>query len=407
MIPATGLWRNRDFVILWLTQSISLLGSSVTFLALPLIAASTLHATPFQMGILNTVGTLPAMLLGLLAGVWIDRYRRRPILIISNFGQALLLVAVSLLAFFGWLRMEYLYLFGFAIAILRLFFDVANQSFLPSLIGREQLVEGNSKMEISRSAVAVIGPGLAGGLVQLFTAPLAIVFDALTFVIAGLGVAAIRTPEQIVTTAPQRMHHAIGEGLRLVVGERTLRKLTGALITSALFTAMLDAVLLLYLTRDLKLEAGMIGVAFGVGSIGFMVGALLEGRLTTRFGMRLTLMIGLVLTGFGDLLIPMVTGKNAMVVILLTIFVAQFFFGMGRTTFSIGQISLRQRVTPDHMQGRMNATINFVRAISIAVGGLLGGWLGSVIGLQWTLIVAAIGEILAAGWLLTGQDVDQ
>jgi MFS family permease len=399
---SAGLWRNTDFVKLWVAQTVSLLGSHVSFLALPLIAASTLNATPVQMGVLTTVSTLPALLLGLFAGVWVDRHRRRPILIATDIGQAVLLIVVSVSAVLNVLRMEYLYGLAFGIAAFRLFFDVANQSLLPTLIGRDKLVEGNGKLEMSRSAVAIVGPGLAGGLIQLVTAPLAILFDAVSFLVSALCIASIGVSE---TTAniPQRqqaMRHAISAGMRLVLGNRSLRALTGVLATLSLFTSMLDAVLLLYLTRELHLAPALIGLAFACGSLGFLLGALLQQRSTRQFGLNATLIAGVLLTGFGDLLIATGTGTSSTVVIVLVLFAGQFCYGLGRTTFNISQISLRQTITPDNMQGRMNATTRFVTAGLIALGGLLGGVLGAAIGLQRTLVVAAVGELLAVAWLL-------
>jgi MFS family permease len=399
---STGLWRNPDFVKLWAAQTISLLGSSVSFLALPLIAVSFLHATPVQMGVLTAVNTLPGLLLGLFAGVWVDRHRRRPILIAADIGQAALLIAVSGAAVLHVLHMEVLYVLAFGIAAFSLFFDVADQSMLPTLVGRDQLVEGNSKLEMSRSAVAIVGPALAGALIQLVTAPRAILFDAASFVVSALCIASIGVSEAIARLPQhqQTLGHAIRAGWRLVLDNRALRALTGALGTSALFTSMLDAVLLLYLTRELHLAPGLIGLIFGCGSVGFLLGALLQARTTRRLGLRATLVAGLLLTGCGDLLIPTVTGTSAGLLVILVLFVGQFCFGLGRTTFSISQVSLRQSITPDHLLGRMNATTRFVRAACMAIGGLLGGLLGAAIGLRGTLVLAAVGEILTIAWLL-------
>jgi MFS family permease len=354
------------------------------------------------MGVLAAVNTLPALLLGLFAGVWVDRHRRRPILIATDIGQAALLIMVSGTAVLHVLRMEELYVLAFAIAAFSLFFDVADQSMLPALIGRDQLVEGNSKLEMSRSAVAIVGPALAGALIQLVTAPLAILFDAGSFFVSALCIASIGVSETIASTRQhqQTMGHAINAGLRLLLGNRALRALTGALATSALFTSMLDAVLLLYLTRELHLAPGLIGLIFGCGSVGFLLGALLQARATRRLGLRATIIVGLLLTGCGDLLIPTVTGTTAGVLIVLVLFGGQFCFGLGRTTFSISQVSLRQSLTPDHLLGRMNATTRFVRAGCMALGGLLGGLLGAAIGLRGTLVLAAVGEILTITWLL-------
>ena len=401
---SAGLWRNANFVRLWVAQGISLLGSAVSFLALPLIAVSFLHATPVQMGVLTAVNTLPALLLGLFAGVWVDRHRRHPILIATDIGQAALLIVVSMAAVLHVLRMEELYVLAFGIAAFSLFFDVADQSLLPTLVGRDQLVEGNSKLEMSRSAVAIVGPALAGVLIQLITGPLAILFDAASFLVSALCIASIAVSETVARLPQhqQTLGHAISTGWRLVLANRALRALTGALATGALFTSMLDAVLLLYLTRELHLAPGVIGLVFGCGSVGFLLGALLQARATRRFGLRATLIVGLLLTGWGDLLIPTVTGSTAGVLVLLVLFTGQFCYGMGRTTFRISQVSLRQSITPDHLLGRMNATTSFVRAACMALGGVLGGLFGAAIGLRGTLVLAALGEILTMAWLLPG-----
>src|SRR5919202_1987893 len=401
---SAGLWLNSGFVKLWAAQTISLLGSAVSFLALPLIAVSSLHATPVQMGVLAAVNTLPALLLGLFAGVWVDRHRRRPMLIATDIGQAMLLIVVSGAAVLHVLRMEELYVLAFGIAAFNLFFDVADQSLLPTLVGRDQLVEGNSKLEMSRSAVAIVGPALAGALIQLITGPLAILFDVASFLVSALCIASISLSETVARRPQhqQTLGHAISTGWRLVLANRALRALTGALSTGALFTSMLDAVLLLYLTHELHLAPGVIGLFFGCGSVGFLLGALLQARATRRFGLRATLIGGLLLTGCGDLLIPTVTGTTAGVLVLLVLFTGQFCYGMGRTTFRISQVSLRQSITPDHLLGRMNATTSFVRAACMAAGGLLGGLFGTAIGLRGTLVLAALGEILTMAWLLPG-----
>ncbi|MCB0183045.1 MAG: MFS transporter, partial [Caldilineaceae bacterium] len=343
---STNLWHHRDFLKLWSGQTISMLGSSISFLALPLIAVNFLQATPWQMGIFTTMSTLPALLIGLFAGVWIDRYRRRPLLLIANIGQALLLIAITGFALSGWLRMELLYLFAFALAAFRLFFDIAYQSFLPTLIGRDHLMEGNSKLEISRSGVAIAGPGIAGALVQWLTAPIAILFDAASFLIATVLIAVIRKPEApLLSGGREPMLRAIRSGLHLVFGNRTLFLITGALATGALFTAAVDAVMLLYLIRILELTAGLIGIIFGVGSLGFMAGALFQPRLVARLGQRKTLVLGLLLTGLGDLLIPLVPHGATLPVVLAMLFAGQCIYGVGRTSFGISQVSLRQRVT--------------------------------------------------------------
>jgi Na+/melibiose symporter-like transporter len=286
------------------------------------------------------------------------------------------------------------------VGALSLFFGTAYQAFLPALIGRAQLVEGNSKLELSRSAAEIVGPGLAGGLVQLVTAPLAILVDAFSFLLSGALLGAIRTPEPL-PPAPaesQNIWREIGEGLRLVARNPLLRAMAGCNGTLNLFNATLEAVAILYLSQQLHLSPGWIGFIFAAGGLGFLVGALLPDLVTRRFGLGKVMMGGLLLTGGSDLLTPLAGGS--FVVVTLLLITGQFFFGIGLTLFNVAQVSLRQAVTPDSLQGRMNATIGFIAWALVPVGALLGGWLGETIGLRPTLFLSAGGEMLAVLWLL-------
>jgi len=397
-----GLWRHTDFVKLWVGQSISLLGSQITFLALPLTAVLVLDATPAQMGFLTAAEAIPSLLVGLFVGVWVDHYRRRPILIAADLGRAALLIVIPIAAILGVLRIEHLYIVAFLVGALELVFDVAHRSFLPSLVKREQLVEGNSKLEMSRSVAMIIGPGVAGGLVQLVTAPIAIAVNAISFLISALFLGWIRTPELAPKPSDQQQNiwGEIGEGLKLVSNNRLLRAIAGCIGTLGLFNSVLEAVLVLYVTRELGIGPGLLGLAFASGSVGFLLGALLPGWATRRFGLGPGIIGGLLLVGLSDLLIPLLDGSMAVVVILMVLMVAQFFFGLGFVIFNTGQVSLRQAITPDHLQGRMNAVMSFIGWGVVPLGGLLGGGLGEMIGLRPTLLLAALGEILAVLWLL-------
>ena len=397
-----GLWRHADFVKLWAGQTISLFGSRITFLALPLTAVLVLEATPAQMGFLTAAGAIPSLLVGLFVGVWVDHRRRRPILIAADLGRAALLVVIPIAAILGVLRIEYLYIVVFVGGTLGLFFDVAHRSFLPSLVGREQLVEGNSKLEMSRSVAEIVGPGVAGGLVQLVTAPIAIAVDAISFLISALFLGLIRTPEPAPNPSEQRQNiwGEIGEGLRLVSSNRLLRAVAGCIGTVSLFNSVLEAVFILYLTRELGIGPGLLGLIFAGGSVGFLLGTLLPGWVTRRFGLGPGMIGGLLLVGLSDLLIPLVDGSMVVVVVVIVLMVAQFFFGLGFVIFNTGQVSLRQAVTPDRLQGRMNATMSFIAGAVVPLGGLLGGGLGETIGLRPTLLLAALGEILTVLWLI-------
>jgi MFS family permease len=398
----TGLWRHADFAKLWTGQTISLLGSQVTLLALPITAVLILNATPFQMGLLTAAGAIPSLLLGLFVGAWVDRYRRRPILIVADLGRAMLLSAIPLAALLGVLRIELLYAAALLAGTLGLFFDVAYHSFLPSLVGSEQLVEGNSKLEMSESLAEILGAGAAGGLVQLITAPLTIALDAASFLISALFLAWIRAPEPAPRPPEERQKiwQEIGEGLRLVAGNPLLRAIAGCMGTVGLFNSVLEAVVILYLVRELGLEPAMLGLIFASGSVGLLLGTFVTAWVTRRFGLGPGIVGGLLLLGLSDLLIPLLNRSMAVVVIVMVLFTAQFFFGLGLVIFRIGQVSLRQAVTPNPLQGRMNATISFITWGVVPLGGLLGGALGQVIGLRPTLLLAAGGELLAGLWLL-------
>ncbi len=249
-----SLWRHPNFIKLWAGQTVSLFGSQISLLAIPLTAVLILNATPLQMGILTAAEAVPYLLFGLVAGVWVDRLRRRAILIVADVGRFIVLSLIPLDYLLGILRIELLYLLAFLVGTLSIFFDVAYRSYLPSLIEREQLIEGNSKLELSRSVGEIVGPGLAGVLVQVFAAPIAIMVDSLSFLASALSLLWIRTPEEIPKVEVQRkgLRHEVLEGLRFVFGEPMLRALTGSFATLTLFNSLLEAVFVLYVNCWLK-----------------------------------------------------------------------------------------------------------------------------------------------------------
>src|SRR6266516_1496145 len=279
-----SLWRHPNFIKLWAGQTVSLFGSQISLLAIPLTAVLILNDTPLQMGILTAAEAVPYLLFGLVDGVWVDRLRRRAILIVADVGRFIVLSLIPLNYLLGILRIELLYLLAFLVGTLSIFFDVAYRSYLPSLIEREQLIEGNSKLELSRSVGEIVGPGLAGVLVQFLSAPITILVDALSFLLSALSLVWIRTPEPIARSEkPSKgMGHAIVEGLHFVFGEPLLRTLTSSFATLTLFNSVLEAVFILYLTRDVGITPLLLGIIFAVSSVGFVLGAVLAGWLTRR-----------------------------------------------------------------------------------------------------------------------------
>jgi MFS family permease len=397
----TGLWRHGEFVKLWTGQTISQFGSQVSQLAIPLAAALVLNASPAQMGLLGAFEFAPFLLLSLFAGVWVDRTRRRPILILADLGRAVLLGSIPLAGLFGVLRIEQLYLVGLLSGVLTVFFDVAYQSYLPVLVHREHLVEGNSKLEVSRSVAQIAGPGVAGALVQVITAPMAVAVDAASFVASVISLLLIRAPEPDPARHPANtssIWSELREGLGVVLGNPLLRSIAGCTATSNLFGNAIQAVYVLYVTRELGLAPAVIGLIFAVSGPGALLGAILAGWCSRRFGLGTTIIGSIVVTGLANVLIPLARGPVVLVTALLM--VSAFVGGLGNPVYNINQVSLRQAITPDHLQGRMNASMRFIVWGTIPIGALLGGTLGQAFGLWPTIVAMAIGELLAPAWVL-------
>jgi len=390
-----GLWKHHDFMKLWSGQTISLFGSSITLLALPLTAVLLLHATAFQMGLLTAATNAPFLAVGPFAGVIVDRLKRRPILILADLGRAFFLLLIPLTVVFHVLRIEYLDMIALVVGTLTVFFDVAYYSYLPSLISRDQLIEGNSKFETSYSLAQVAGPGVAGWLIQLLAAPNAIFMDAISFVVSGVSLAAIRTPEPSPSqTRRQKIWVEISEGMRFVWQNAVLRALTVCSATHNFANSMLYTIFVLYLTRNLELQPVLIGTIFAVGSCGALVGALVGGRLAARFGVGPMIIGAQLLTVLASLFYPFAANPSIVVTTLL-LAGGQAIWGLSRPIFNINQVSLRQTITPDHLLGRMTATSRFFSWGMLVFGGLAGGLLGEMIGLRAVLGLVVFVEMLA------------
>jgi MFS family permease len=391
----TSLWRHRDFMRLWAAETISQVGSQVTLLALPLAAILILDATAFEVGALSSIEYAPFLLVGLPAGVWVDRLRRRPILIAGDLGRAAVLASIPIAYWLDALTMTHLYAAAFFTGICTVFFDVAYQSYLPSLVERGQLTEGNAKLEISRSGAQLAGPGIAGGLVEVLTAPVAIAVDAVSYLGSALFVSRIRRPEPDVPAPPAedrpRMRSQIMEGLRYVLGHPLLRPIAACTALSNLFSAMATAILILFAVRELGLTAGAIGVALAIGNVGFLVGAFAAERIAGRVGIGRAIVGSSVLFGLAGFAYPLATSATAVVLLVA----GGLLFGFGGVVYNVNQVSLRQAITPGRMQGRMNATMRFVVWGTLPIGALAGGALGGAIGLRPTLWIAAAGGFLA------------
>ncbi len=395
-----GLWRHGDFLKLWTGETISLLGSQVTLLAMPLTAAVTLGATPLQVGMLGTVQYIPWLVVGLVAGAWVDRRRRRPVMVMADVGRTVLLCLIPLAAATGILRIEHLYAIGFLVGVLNVFFDVAYAAYVPTLVSHDRLIEGNSKLQASASLAEISGPGLAGTLVQVMTAPLAIAVDALSFLVSASALIHIRTPEPqpVADNAPHNLLAEIREGLRLVFSNPTLRALALASLTTNFFVDVHLAVFVLYATRELGITPVILGGILGIGSIGGLVGSLAPGLLAKRLGLGRTLIGAQILVTLAVLVIPL-SGRQAWIAVPLII-LAEAVWGFAVVVYVVNTVSLRQAITPCQLQGRATASLRCVTWGVAPLGFLLGGILGETIGLQATLVFAVTGPLLSVVCLI-------
>jgi len=386
-----SLWRHRNFVKLWTGETISQFGTQVSQLAIPLIAALILEVPAFEFALLGVLEFLPFVLISLPAGVWVDRLRRRPILIVGDIGRAISLISIPIAVYFDALTIWQLYIVGFVNGCLTVFFDVAYQAYLPSLVERDDILEGNSKLEISRSTAQITGPGVAGFLIGLITAPFAIILDSLSFLGSALFIFAIRkdepTPERSKTAEGKNvgMRTEIADGLRYVLGNRFLRAIAACTASSNLFGQIGFAIILLYAVRELGMTAEVIGVAFSIGSVGALLGALTANRIGKRFGVGRTIVASAVFFGIPMFLFALMPPELALPIGATGIFIA----GFTGVVYNINQVSFRQAITPERMQGRMNATMRFVVWGTIPAGAIIGGFLGGFIGLRETLWVSA------------------
>jgi MFS family permease len=396
----TGLWRQPDFLKLWSGQTISVFGSMVGGTALDFTAILFLQASPLQLASLAVARQVPAFFAGLVAGAWVDRLRRRPLLIGADLGRAVLLGSIPLAAVFGALRLEQLYVVAFGVSLLTLLFDVAYQAHLPTLVRREHLVEGNSKLAASASVAEFGGFSLAGWLVQWLTAPLAVAFDALSFVVSALAIGAIRAPEPVRT--PDRAAAArapsiwreIGDGLTVVRRHSLLRALAGATFVGELTGGMVGATIVLYMSRELGFSPGVLGMIWAVGGVTSFFGALIAGPVARAAGAGRAMVIALGVASLGALLTPLAEGAGLLSAILLI--GSQVVSDPAATVYQINEVSLRQSVVAERLQGRVNATLRLVGLGCTTAGALAGGLLAEAVGVRPTLVAGAAGGLLAA-----------
>ena len=386
------LRRHGDYRRLWTAATISLFGTQISLIALPFIAAVLLHAEPFEVALLGTVEFLPFLLFTLPAGAWVDRLPRRLILVAGDLGRALSLLTIPIAWQLGELTMAQLYIVGFVNGFLTVFFDVADQSFLPAILEPDELVEGNAKLQVSASAAQVLGQPVGGGIVGLLTAPIAVAVDAASYVVSGGLIFSIRkreparTPNASSDGTPSGIRHEIAEGLRYVTGHPYLRYIAASTGISNLFSNIAFATIAYFVYTELGLTPFQFGLAGGIGSLGVLLGALIAGRIAERIGVGRTILWSMALSGPAALLAAIAQPGTAVVVLTSSFFLTS----LTGVVYNINQVSLRQAITPERIQGRMNATMRFLVWGTIPIGQVIGGIVATAIGSRGALIVGGV-----------------
>ena len=394
-----SLWHNTDFLKLWFGQTISEFGSRITRDGLPLVAVITLSASPDQNGLLTMISALPVLLFALFIGAWVDRLPRRPLLILADIGRLVILLFIPITAVHGTLTMNLLYVVGGIMGMLTLVFSVAYRALLPTLVRKDQLIDANSKLTTSEALAEVGGPSIAGILIQIFTAPLAILFDALSYLFSVSSIMLIRTreiPKQSSETPSIRRE--IIEGGQLILQNPILRTIAFGTGLRAFFGSFIGTLYALWAIRNLGLTPSVLGVLIGMGGIGSILGATFAHRAVKRYGLGATLTNALLISGAVNFLIPLASGNGWFTISILLI--GQIVGDAVMTAYFIHEISLRQMIVPERALGRVNASIDLLGEGIAPIGAVIAGALATLLGTRIALLIAVVGIMLTAIWMV-------
>ncbi|TDW87392.1 MFS transporter [Kribbella pratensis] len=384
---------TRDFRWLLVGQTTSQFGAQVSGVAIPLLAVLGLGATPFELGMVSASSTIGFALIGLPAGAWVDRCRRRPILVASDLVRAGLLVSIPVAAAFGVLSLLQLMVVSLLAGFARVFFDVGYQSYLPAVVGKDRLLAGNAALETIRASGQVAGPGAGGWLVSAIGAANVVLIQAVSFVVSAVSLLAIRSEEHVVRRESRGLWPEIREGLAYVARHRTIRAIAVTSAVNNFAFAIASAVNLVFLVRTLRLTPTWVGIVLAIGSVAAMLGAAATPRLARWFGPERIIWVSLVFAGVLGLLTPFAQPGGLTVLAVIGLAAGEF----GQLIYAITSVTLRQRVVPQELLGRVNATMRFLLMGLFPVGALLGGVLGTAFGARTTLLIA--GGLIAISWL--------
>ena len=390
------LRESRMFRRFWLGQTVSLVGDQVSLIALPLVAVLVLDANAAQMGYLVAAELLPNLLFSLHAGAWADRRaRKRHTMIATDLGRALLIGSIPVAYAFDALTFPHMLVVAFLMGTLTVLFHVSYSSFYPALVPRDRLVEGGSIMHGSRALSYVVGPSAGGVLVQAISAPVTLVVDAFSYVVSALFLRSVDVDEP--ATEPPGKGHVVS-GVRWVFGNPIIRAALGATATINFFNFVFSALFILYATTELGVSPATLGLVLGAAAVGGILGAVVTGRVTRRIGVGPAFALGCVLFPAPLLLVPLAQGSDA--VILACLFLAEFGCGFGVMMLDISAGAIAAAVVPDRLRSRVSGAYMVVNYGVRPLGALVGGALGSWIGLRETLWIATTGALLGVLWLL-------
>jgi MFS family permease len=393
------LLRGADFRNLWLGQTVSLFGDQVTLIALPLAAVLILDASAAEMGYLTAAALMPHLLFSLPAGAWLERVaRRRWLMIGADLARALLLVSIPIAYAVDALTFAQLYAVAFLAGSLTVVFDIAYMTLYVAVTKREDYVDANSLLNGSRAFSYVAGPSVGGVLVQLLSAPTALLADGASFAASALFLTRIRAQEPPLEPATGGMWAQVKEGMRFILGHSILRPTLASVATLNFFNFVFFALFILYATRELGVRAGTLGIVLGAGAVGGLVGAVIAARVGRRMGLGPAFILGMVLFPAPLLLIPLAGGPRALVLVML--FTAEFLSGLGVMILDINSGAIMTALTPHRLRSRATGAFRFVNYGVRPLGALAGGALGTAIGLRPTLFVAAAAGLGGVLWLL-------
>ena len=397
---ASPLWKNHAFVRVWSAASISIFGSLITRFALPVIAILTLHAGPFEVAVVRSIDLLSALLVGFVAGAWVDRLRRRPVLIWADLGRALLLMSIPVSFVLGTLALWQLIAVAAAAAVLTTFFEAADHAYLPTIVERQRLIEANSALAASGSVAEFVGFGIAGALVQLLTGPITILIDVATYLVSAVLLVTVRTPEAPPPLRQDRepVLDEIREGIRLVRGDPLLRPFLGAQMLMSTMWGVFGATWFLFAIQDLEITPVMIGVIAGVGGASSFVGAVIATRATRRWGIGPAAVGAMLLAALGNLFIPLAPAGAPLLAVLF-LFGQQLLGDASVTVYDVTETSVKQARVADRELGRVSSTFHVGSAAAQFSAAIGAGLLAEVIGLRATAFLAPVGALLAAAIL--------